>query len=225
MKTFYLYVDLGDLIYSLAFAKILGIENYVIDGNKGINKFNNVNKEFIISFIKEQSYLKTVESFSNQSYDCDYALHPENKKVVAGTNLVEYHASKFNINWKLINKPWLTAKTLDFNKKIVINRSARYHNDYLMYHDFLRHVNLKDCVFVGLESEWQSFCADFKKPIDFYKALDGSDLAAAINGCETFLGNQSLSLAIATGLGKNCIVETGLGCANYIFNSKKIIYF
>jgi hypothetical protein len=61
--------------------------------------------------------------------------------------------------------------------------------------------------------------------MDYYSSTSSADLASVINGCETFLGNQSLALSIATGLGKHCIVETGEYCANYIFNSKRMIYF
>jgi hypothetical protein len=225
VKSFYSNVDLGDLIYSLLFAKIIGVEKYILDGDSGINKFNNVGLEFTRTLIQAQPFIKTVEKYSGQSYDFDYGSHPKNIKVKVGTNLVEYHASKFDIDWKRLTNPWLSAPKKDFNKKIIINRTPRYQNNYLMYHDFLRHINIKDCLFVGLETEWKAFCEEFKKPIDFYPSLDALDLASTINGCETFLGNQSLSCAIATGLGKNCIIEVGVGCANYIFNNKKTIYF
>lgn len=225
MKTFYLHIDLGDLIYSLYFAKHLGIENYLLDTNKRLCKFDEAAYEFVATFLKQQSYIESVEKYNHQQFDLDYAKHPEDLPVKIGTNLVEYHSSKFNIDWKSVSGPWLTSSSLNFDKKIVINRTSRYHGNYLMYHDFLKHVNIKDCLFVGLENEWKTFCREFKKPIDFFHVSDCLDLASAINGCDTFLGNQSLSCAIATGLGKNCIVEVGNDCANYIFNSKKMIYF
>lgn len=224
MKTFYIHIDLGDLIYSLYFAKHLGVENYLIDSEAGVCKFNKQSKDFILPLISSQKYIKSALDFNGQPFDYNYGSHPENRPVIVGTNLVEYHASKFNIEPSTINSPWLEAPILDFNKKIVINRSSRYQNNFYFYYDFLRHVRSSDCVFVGLESEWKEFCKLLNKKIDFYQAKSGLDLASAINGCETFLGNQSLSCAIATGLGKNCFVEVGLG-ANYIFNSKKIVYF
>lgn len=225
MKTFHLHIDLGDLVYSLYFAKRLGVENYLIDSEAGICKFNSEGKNFIRPLISSQPYIKSVNDFTGQEFDYSYASHPTDRQVVVGTNLVEYHASKFDIDPNTINTPWLEAPSLDFGKKIVINRTPRYQNNFYFYHDFLRHVNPSDCMFVGLESEWRDFCYFSRKRIDFYQAKSGLDLASAINGCEIFLGNQSLSCAIATGLGKNCLVEVGVGCANYIFNSKKIVYF
>ena len=225
MKTFYIHIDLGDLIYSLYFAKRLGVENYIIDADAGICKFNRAAKEFIIPLISHQKYIKSIQDFEGQSFDFNYGSLPDGEQVVVGTNLVEYHASKFKIDHLSINTPWIEAPVLDFGKKIVINRTPRYQDNFYFYHDFLRHVDPKDCVFVGIESEWREFTALFRKNIDFYKCASALDLASAINGCETFLGNQSLSCAIATGLGKNCLVEVGVGCANYIFNSKKIVYF
>lgn len=225
MKTFYIHIDLGDLVYSLYFAKRLGVENYIIDSEAGICKFNKQSKDFILPLISNQEYIKSIEDFNGQSFDCNYGAHPDGKQVVVGTNLVEYHASKFGIDPSTINTSWLKSPAHDFGKKIVINRTPRYQNNFYFYHDFLRHVNPSDCMFVGLESEWKEFCALFRRRIDFYQAKSGLDLASAINGCEVFLGNQSLPCSIATGLGKNCFVEVGAGCANYIFNSKKIIYF
>ena len=225
MKTFYAHIDLGDLVYSLYFARRLGVENYLIDSKKGVCKFNDAGKNFIVPLIKKQNYIKSVEDFDYQPYDFDYGSHPKNLQVEIGTNLTEYHSSKFDIDWKTVQEPWLEADTADFGKKIIINRTSRYQKNYYFYHDFLRHVNLNDCLFVGLEEEWREFCYLFKKPVDFYRSTSSTDLAAVINGCETFIGNQSLALSIATGLGKHCFVEIGENCANYIFNSKKIVYF
>lgn len=225
MKSFYAHIDLGDLVYSLYYAKKLGVEKYIIDGERGICKFNNESKNFITPLISSQPYIKEIEDFTGQSYDIDYGSHPEGERVVVGTNLVEYHSSKFDIDWKTVNETWLTTHSINLNKKIVINRTPRYQGNYYFYIDFLRHININDCVFVGLKSEWEIFCFEFKKAVDFYPTTSSTELAAVINGTEFFLGNQSLSLAIATGLGKRCFVETGRNCANYIFNSKNIVYF
>lgn len=225
MKTFYVHIDLGDLVYSLYFAKRLGVENYLIDSKRGICKFNEESKNFITPLIKDQEYIKSVEDFNYQPYDFDYGSHPKGRIVEVGTNLTEYHASKFDIDWITVNEPWLKSETIDLGKKIIINRTPRYQKNYYFYNDFLRHINLNDCIFIGLESEWKEFCYLFRKPIDFYQCSSSIELASVINGCETFLGNQSLALSIATGLGKHCFVEIGEKCANYIFNSKKIVYF
>lgn len=225
MKTFYAHLDMGDLVYSLLFAKKLGVENYLIDGKRGVCKFNETSRKFISPLVENQAYIKSVLEFTGQAYDCDYGAHPNGEKVVVGTNLTEYHASKFDIDWKTLHEPWLTSDTIDLGKKIVINRTSRYHGDYLFYHDFLRHIDINDCVFMGLEEEWRQFVHFFQKPIDFYKTDSILELVCAINGCETFLGNESLPCAIATGLGKHSFIEIGNGCANYIFNNKKIVYF
>lgn len=216
---------MGDLVYSLLFAKKLGVENYLIDGKRGVCKFNEASRKFISPLIRNQQYIKSVLEFDGQSYDCDYGVHPNGEKVVVGTNLTKYHSSKFNIDWKSLNDPWLTSDTIDLGKKIVINRTSRYHGNYLFYHDFFRHVDIENCVFVGVEEEWKQFVHFFQKPIDFYKTDNVLELASAINGCEMFLGNESLPCAIATGLGKHSFIEIGIGCANYIFNNKKLNYF
>lgn len=225
INTFYIHIDLGDLIYSLCFAKMLGVKNYLVDPNRGICKFNKAGYDFALPLLLEQSYLDSVSEYSGQQYDVNYGDHPKKCPVVVGTELVSYHASKFDINPITVKPGWLECGSVDFGKKIVINRTPRYQNDFLFYHDFLRHIRREECLFVGLESEWKEFNYNFKKGVDFYKAETALDLAKVINGCEMFLGNQSLSCAIAIGLGKTSMIETGVGCANYIFRSNKTIYF
>ena len=130
MKTFYVHIDLGDLIYSLYFAKRIGVENYLIDSKRGICKFNDNSKNFIVPLIKNQKYIKSVEDFNYQPYDFDYGSHPKDLKVEVGTNLTEYHASKFDIDWKTVQEQWLEAYPIELGKKIVINRTPRYQKNY-----------------------------------------------------------------------------------------------
>ena len=110
-------------------------------------------------------------------------------------------------------------------KKILINRTDRYHGDASFYNSLLRYVHPKYLLFAGLESEHKNFCSQFGIDIDFIKTETSMDLAAIINTIPTFLGNESLACAIATGLGKNCYIEYGRAAANYIFHKQNIIYF
>ncbi|MEN6293824.1 MAG: hypothetical protein ABFD07_17640, partial [Methanobacterium sp.] len=57
-------------------------------------------------------------------------------------------------------------------------------------------------VFVGSESEHKEFESLFDVKIDYYKTKNLLELAQVIQGCEQFIGNQSVALSIAIGLGK-----------------------
>ena len=58
-------------------------------------------------------------------------------------------------------------------------------------------------VFVGTEQEHADFEDMFKVKITYQKTNDLLELAQVIQGCEQFIGNQSVGLSIAIGLGKS----------------------
>jgi hypothetical protein len=215
----------------MLFAKILEVSSIFIDGTCNHVKFNERSAEFMLPLIQSQSYIYNAEIYKHQKYDYNYGDHPQNIPVVVGTNLTNYHASKFNLldNPK-IHEPWLTLPTkIDTNiknKKIIINRTHRYHGNNKFYYDFLKYFNKSDLLFLGLEEEYHSFNKEFGNPnIDYIKTTNILELATLINSIPTFVGNQSLICAIATGLGKNAFIEYCPQAANYIFNRQNINYF
>jgi len=58
-------------------------------------------------------------------------------------------------------------------------------------------------VFVGTEQEHADFEDLFKIKIEYFKTNDLLELAQVIQGSEQFIGNQSVGLSIAIGLGKS----------------------
>jgi ADP-heptose:LPS heptosyltransferase len=65
----------------------------------------------------------------------------------------------------------------------------------------------KDAVFIGSPDEHELFQRETGIVITFVKVKDMLDMANIIAGADAFVGNQGLSLALATGLGKTCVVE------------------
>ena len=232
MRSFYISVDMGDLVYSLLFCKILNVDTIYIDGGNNDVKFNWDSAKFLLPLVNSQDYIKAAELYDNQPFDFNYGVHPEKQPVVVGTNLTAYHASKFNIlpqDKRLYDTPWLTTSRsqnpLLAHKKLLINRTARYHGDYSFYANFLKYFDPELLVFVGLESEYSDFSQQFGIKMDFIETTDGLELAQVINTVPTFLGNESLVCSIAKGLGKYCYVEYGRTAANYIFHRQNIMYF
>lgn len=225
--------DMGDQIYALLFSKILGVQHLYIDPNDKSTKFNIENMNFLLPLMNSQEYIAKAEPYLNQYYDYDYGdMTTIGYPPKIGTNLTTYHASKFNIAPENIEltQPWLSSKSIEdsyfTNKKITINRTARYHskNDAFYYH-FLQCFDTSHLLFLGLESEYLDFTKTFDINIDFVPTKSSILLMEIINSVPSFLGNQSLICSIATGLGKNCFIEVGYGCANYLFNRANIQYF
>lgn len=229
IKSFYNCIDMGDIVYSLLFCKILNVDTMYIDANCNV-KFNWESAKFILPLLKSQTYMNKVELFSGQEYDCNYGLHPENVPVVVDTNLTHFHASKFGIQYKdnvLHNTNWITSGKYDnlSHKKILINRTSRYHGDKSFYFKMLFSFPLDNFIFAGLENEYKNFKKEFGVDIDYIPTNDILSLASLVNSVPIFLGNESLICALATGLGKSCYIEYGRNAANYLFNRQNIFYF
>lgn len=230
ISSFYLCIDLGDIVYSLLISKLLSVKKLVVDGGCGVVKFNWESANFIKPLLESQSYIDSVESYNGQIFDYNYGLHPANMPVVTHTDLTKFHASKFDLlDHPELNNPWLESEINNDSflkdKKIIINRTNRYHGDYTFYSNFLKYINPKYLLFLGIEEEHRLFQDTFNIKIDYLKTPDVLTLTKTINSVPCFLGNESLICAIATGLGKNCYIEYGRYAANYIFSRQNIIYF
>jgi hypothetical protein len=230
INSFYACLDMGDLIYSLLFVKLLDIQNLYIDGGREGIKFNWEKAEFLMPLIKYQNYIKNAELFNGQTFDCDYGIHPESIPVMVGTDLTQYHASKFGLkDSPTLNTNWLSApKDPSFKGKVVINRTARYHGaNKQVYHNLLSAVYpFNKSVFVGLKEEHEAFQNEFKLTLPFCQTENALELAHIINSADIFLGNESLACAIATGIGKTSFIEYCPTAANYLFlNKPNIFYF
>jgi hypothetical protein len=241
MKTAFMGMDMGDCIYSMQMLKFLGYEKVILS-DYGSTKFNLKNAEFLKGIFESQDFVKVFEIHSDKDpfpdFDINYGVHPENKQVVVGTNLVDYHASKFDIplNSPFLNDPWLSIKAEEEKensppkrKKLCISRSMRYrgsNKSLQFYKTFLKCFNDEDITFVGIQEEYEDFKNLTEREFDFYEAPSGLDLMNKINEYDVFLGNESLPCSIATGLGKVCYIEIGIYAANYIYPfSNRIIYF
>ncbi len=242
-KSFKSNADMGDQIYMLLFAKKVGAKEIYLDWEQKAgtytrdgyitnwkNKFSKISAEFLLPLIEHQSYIEKAELYTDQEYEVDYGEWDSNVPLHSGTNLLDFHATKFDFNWEDCHEPWLEAPKSDksflSNINYIINRTPRHNSGNEKFKGLLNVLNPDKCMYVGIASEYEKFLNEFKFTTGFYKAEDALDLASVINTVPNFIGNQSLPCAIAKGLGKNCLVELGAGSANYVFHLRKdISYF
>ena len=133
-----------------------------------------------------------------------------------------------------ITRPWLTnvKKTSVAGKHIVISKTDRYGNGQVhqVWRNIVEQEWYKQAVFVGTAEEHANYEEDFKIKLQHYKTEDLLELAEVINGSQLYIGNQSVGMAIAQGLGvnfwndhrkDNCTLE---GCETY-FKRENGYYF
>ena len=166
--------------------------------------------DFMQSFFLAQDYITGCEALDPNTTEITHNLDLFRPLFVNHPgNYVDIYAEAFKIRAAdqrsvLRNTPWLTvpnpAKSRDY--EYVINRSARWTSpDAEPAWRAIRDQAQGSAVFVGLPEEHRAFCkfADWDLPYQPTETL--LELAEVIAGAEQFVGNQSLSLSLAIGLG------------------------
>lgn len=236
-KTFLHPGTFGDTLYGISVIKLLGGGDLYIKLN-GMNEvawnaFGMVNAgihagrytqkdlDFLFPLLEHQSYIHKLDVWRNETVDYDLGQHykfttgpsgwqgnqTECYALVCGLDLDQYRR-------ELLIDPWLDpVEPIRIpGRPIVINRTGRYlqGGEYKSetwqkwVDDGLDEVS----VFVGTEQECEEFNRTFNCTVPHQPVTDMLEMARIIQGAEQFIGNQSLPLAIAIGLGKTFWSET-----------------
>jgi hypothetical protein len=232
--------DAGDIVYSLATIKALG------GGMLFISPQNNYPYPRDTRWTREGGEASFVDNLAPlieaQSYilKCRYT-HGHPKSTTHDLNrfrlpwkertakdfdsIYQLHAAAFGLTLPE-DEPWLTVpEPIKVpGRPIVVSRTARYQDLKFPWHDLVQEFSDK-MVFVGTEQEaeiFQGFAVP--KSIPHYKTANALELAQVIAGAKVFMGNQSLGLAIAHGLGKEAVVEQWEMNRNCRLNRPGVMY-
>lgn len=230
--------DMGDIIYSLLYAKILGTKNIYIDYSGGEDyirdgfirnvktKFNSQSADFLMPLLCKQSYV-SVAKYENQKYDFDMSEFDYRDIIIKNLNI--FHSKKFiNFDNTKLNQKWIECNT-DIQeplpeRDLIVGRSLRYRgNDnfyYLNLNDIIEHG-----IFVGIEEEYKNFCSMYDCKIPYFKGKNCLDIASLISLKKRFIGNGSLICSIAIGCGLEINYEYCISAAHYIFDKKNFKIF
>ena len=223
---------LGDLVYSLALVKHFGGGHFYLHlnqidwigqhyyGSKPTpfhqGRMTQQDYEFMKPFMQVQGYINkfdTLDSTTEITHNLDrfrpaFVSHPG--------NYVDIYCDTFGVTDKqtqetLRNTAWLTVptpKTIE-GKPYVINRTARWlPTDSRDTWDQWRHEGVADqSVFVGLPQEYEAFREFSGWDIAYEETNDMLELAEVIAGAAQFVGNQSVALSLAIGLGVEWVCE------------------
>lgn len=233
MKKFKHSGTLGDIIYSLPIMQHFGGGEFYLH----LNQINWIGKhyygsapnpfhqgrmtqqdlEFMRTFFEAQPYITKFDALDDTveiTHNLDkfrplFVNHPG--------NYVDTYATAFNIKdpetcKTLRNTPWLyindpiTYK----DRPIIVNRTERWIPPTLSpnWIAWREQEFDKKTLFVGLPQEYEKFIRDTGwRNIEYLPTPDLLTLARVIAGCEEFIGNQSLALSLAIGLGVNYSCE------------------
>lgn len=233
MKKFKHSGTFGDIIQSLALMKHFGGGEFYLhlDQINFIAKFyygrdpEPIHKgkmtikdfEFMKEFLESQSYIYKVDILDPKSTEITHNLDKfRSLFVYHPANYITTYCLAFGINEPTVQTlisqgPWLTCANpyVDKNKPFVINRTSRYvqencHPQWKLWKD--QEIDKKS-IFVGLEEEYENFKKLTGWNLDYKPTKSMLELAEVIAGSQMFIGNQSVALSLAQGLGVNYTFE------------------
>lgn len=230
--------DMGDIIYSLLYAKILGTKNIYIDSTGGKSyirdeiirnvktKFNEISADFLMPLLKKQSYVN-VELYNEQQYDFDMSEFDYRDITIQNLNI--FHSKKFiNFDKTMLNQKWIeVGQNLEEplkERNLIINRTLRYRGNDNYYYLNLKRIQ-DNGIFVGLEEEYKNFVDMYGCKIPFFKGKNCLDVASIISTKKYFIGNGSLACSLAIGLGLNIEYEFCISAAHYLFEKNNFKLF
>jgi hypothetical protein len=223
---------MGDLIYSLYMVKkmgggkfAVGIENlenilatynyhsqHVSPLHKG--RFNINDFELIAPLLAEQEYITEVSKWYAGDADPNVDLDSF-RGVLYRTfegNIIEAYHHTFNLPFTEADQqtPWLTVKNPNRVKSVVVTRSERYNpRDSIERWQPLIETGMfnDEAIFVGLPQEHEAFNRTFGTNVSYYPVNNLLELAEVIAGADLVVSNQGMTYSIATGLGKDTLVQ------------------
>lgn len=227
MKTFKHSGTLGDIIYSLPVMRALGGGEFYLHLNQVAwiakhyynsvpseyhqNKMSTQDLEFMYDFMMQQSYIHKFEPLTPHieiTHNLDrfrpaFVHHP--------ANYIQIYCEAFGINDTqtqndIISTPWISVRQLNTKpgRPIVVNRTARGFSPQQrnpQWDQWRSQEWDKRAVFIGLEQEYEEFRKWSSWDLTYYPTKNLLEIAEIIAAAELFIGNQSMALALAQGLG------------------------
>jgi hypothetical protein len=232
VNNFYTLGTFGDTIYSLCLVKLLGGGNMYVkldaldDYAKNVLGWPNAGPasgrltqhdyNILAPLLEAQDYIEKVAVWNGETFDYDFSDHWKYHLIKGWQgNQTECYAltqglniHNIDIKRKLLYEPWLTpvSPLRVSGKPIVVNRTERYlygrDQQVTGWEEWINNGLGDYAVFLGTEEEHSKFEDFFKIKIQYQKTNDLLEMARYVQGCEQFIGNQSVALSVAIGLGK-----------------------
>lgn len=206
--------DLGDVLVSLATLHNAPYITtfYLLDNGqtKGI-----ISREHLIRPLLEiQPYIESVKIYNGETVDWRSEGFRggwvDRKRNLANCHAQHAFDTGFITKMPDMSKPWLLNIEPDHrsNGRIVVNRSARYQNQFFQWREIVAHYG-KTIIFIGTTDEHRDFCNNYGI-VEYVSTANLLEAARLIKGSELFIGNQSSCMTIAEGLKHPRILEGSL---------------
>lgn len=210
--------DLGDIIYSLLFAKTLSPVHLLIGPTDRFHLRDPMTRskfDWLYPLLRRQPWIKRIDWSPSTPSELRYDLNEFRKSWFSKAN-ADRHDKQL---WAAYQEhfggpaldptnPWIEADpAVDTAHPVVIARSTRWRNDRFPW-DKIAATYSGRMVFVGFLEEYQDWVSRYGKAAEYRPVVDALDLANIISGAKLFIGNQSFACSLALALGTPTIQET-----------------
>lgn len=205
--------DLGDCIASLPAVRQLGGGVYILQpyphrAGGPREPMHGNRAAFLLPLLRAQSYITDAryeEKPTGVTHDFT-TIRFTTRKNDAQDSLADWHAKHVGLS-EVDTSPWLKA-TPDKNYvgKVAISRSLRYNNHEFPWGKILR-KHLGNLVFLGHRDEAHKLLTTARGRLPMAHAKNALEVAQIIAASKLFVGNQSMALWLAMGLGKEFIAS------------------
>ena len=221
MHSFYHAGDIGDVIYSLYVMKRLGGGKLILGTKTGYDEIAprvGITMQIynrLVTFLRLQPYCKDTawmleKPFVIEQRDLNRfrffwkgVMHFD--KQHKDVHLIEMMCRAASIDFQ--PEPWLQAAKIQVCP-VIIARSQRQRDCHFPWRQVLERYRGR-VGFVGFPEEHAVFEQAYGR-VPRVETFTVLRLAEVLQGCELFVGNSSLPLAIAVGLGKRCVQEVSM---------------
>ena len=203
--------DIGDFIAAMPIVRQLGGGSITIGNHPEVDKghwrrVKGSTFEAIAPLLRSLPYVSSVE-YAEDRENADYDFTDWRQVYDRYRSLTHNQAAYFNIH-EVDTSPWLTAKSDPRTKgKIIVARSARYHNTSFPWMDLGRRYSGR-FVFLGHPDEHKAWQKAAFSHAQYIPTKDFKEVAELVQGCEFAIVNQTSISWVAMGLGKKLIQET-----------------
>lgn len=227
MKRFKHSGTLGDIVYALPLMKQMGGGEFYLHLNQidwiGQHYYGSEPNPFHQGRMTEQDLEFMRPLFEKQRYISKFAAVDKNTEITHNLdrfrplfvnhpgNYVDIYCQAFGINdfvqrTAIRTSPWLEVPIpkLISGKTHVINRTSRWLPPELnpIWNTWRDSGLDQQSIFIGLPQEYEDFVKTTGwTATDYYPTKNMLEMAEVIAGCNEFIGNQSVALSIAIGLG------------------------
>jgi len=199
---------IGDIIAFLPLYKTLAGTKLIIDDESWMAPMKGYKYDSLEPLLKNQGI---DVCFNCPSEPIDYNMSPWRECYHDNISLTDAQARYLNIvdRWNglfEIKDPWIKVEPDVLTKgRVIFNRTPRYRNPKFSWKKVLKLFGNKS-LFIGTKEEHDVFLKEVGK-IEYYPTKDCLDVARAMDGADSFIGNQSSAFWIAAALRKPLIQE------------------